>query len=283
MAASILESRSWGARSGRYALYGSFWLFLFFPVYWMLATALRPPGDIFVQYPSLFPSSPTLGNFWKALTQSELLVYLRNSLVTAGGSAVLTTTLSMTAAYGFAKYRFRGHHLLMYAMIAAQMFPFGIILISLYSLLHSAGLLNTLFGLTLAYIVFALPPAVYILYSFLTRVPDELMEAARIDGASEFVILLKVILPLSKPALISVAVYSFMWAWNDLLYSLTLITRDDLRTVGPGLLLTLFGEMQQDWGGAMASAFLASLPAIVVFAFLQRYFVQGLTSGALKS
>jgi multiple sugar transport system permease protein len=283
MAAGILDSRSFGARAGRYALFGSFWFFLFFPVYWMLATALRPAGDIFVQYPTLFPSAPTLDNFRRALTQSELLVYLKNSLVTAGGSAVLTTTLAMMAAYGFAKYRFRGHRALMYVMIAAQMFPFGIILISLYSLLHTAGLLNTLSGLTIAYVVFALPPAVYILFSFLSRIPDELMEAARIDGASEFVILIKVILPLSKPALISVAIYSFMWAWNDLLYSLTLITQDDLRTVGPGLLLTLFGEMQQDWGGAMASAHIATLPAVVIFAFLQRYFVQGLTSGAVKS
>jgi multiple sugar transport system permease protein len=283
MSASVLASRSLASRAGRIGAYGLFWFFLFFPVYWMLATSLRPQGEIFVQYPSLFPSAPTLANFWRALSQSQLLIYLRNSLVTAGSSAAITTTLAFMAAYGFAKFRFRGRHALMYVMIAAQMFPFGIILISLYSMLQSAGLLNTLFGLTVAYIVFALPPAIYILYSFLSRVPDELIEAARIDGAAEATILTRVVLPLSKPALISVAIYSFMWAWNDLLYSLTLITADNLRTIGPGLLLTLFGEMQQDWGGAMASALLASLPAVLVFASLQRYFVQGLTSGAVKS
>jgi multiple sugar transport system permease protein len=283
MAATILASRSAPSLVVRILCYGLFWTFLFFPVYWMLATALRPAGSVFVQFPSLFPDEPTLENFRRTLVDSDLLLYLSNSLITAGGSAFFTTSLAMLAAFGFAKYRFRGRHVLMYAMIAAQMFPFGIILISLYSLLFAAGLLNTLFGLTIAYIVFALPPAIYILYSFFSRMPDALIEAARIDGATEWQILTRIVLPLSKPALISVAVYSFMWAWNDLLYSLTLITRDNLRTIGPGLLLTMFGEMQQDWSGAMAAAIMASLPAVLVFMFLQRYFVEGLTSGAVKS
>jgi multiple sugar transport system permease protein len=283
MPAAVLSSRAPAAVAFRYALYAAFFIFLFFPVYWMLATAMRLPGEIFVQFPSFFPTAPTLDNFIRALSQSNLRIYLLNSLITAGGSACLTTSLAMLAAFGFAKYKFKGRRGLMYLMISAQMFPFAIILISMYSLLQAAGLLNTLTGLTVAYIVFALPPAIYILYSFYSRLPDELLEAARIDGASELTILFRVILPLSKPALISVGVYSFMWAWNDLLYSLTLVTQDNLRTIGPGLLLTFFGEMQQDWGGAMAAAILASLPSVIVFAFLQRYFVAGLTSGSVKS
>jgi ABC-type glycerol-3-phosphate transport system permease component len=125
------------------------------------------------------------------------------------------------------------------------------------SIVQGAGLLNTLPGLTVAYVVFALPPAIYILYSFYSRLPDELLETARIDGASEPDILFRVILPLFKPALISVGVYSFMRAWNDLLNLLTLVTQDNLRTIGPGLLLNFFGGMQQDWGGARAAAILA--------------------------
>jgi len=257
--------------------------FLFFPVYWMIATALKPNNQIFVQFPSLVPAEPIIANFWRALSQSNLLGYLTNSLVTAGGSSLITTTLAALAAYGFAKYRFSGRFVMMNFMIAAQMFPFAVILISLYPMMQAAGLLDTLLGLTIAYVVFALPPAIYILFSFYSRLPNELIEAARIDGASELTILRKVVLPLSRPALISVAVYSFTWAWNDLLYSLTLVTSDNLRTIGPGLLLTFFGEMQQDWGGAMAAAIMASLPAVIIFAFLQRFFVAGLTSGAVKS
>ena len=249
----------------------------------MVATYFRPQNEVFVQFPTLSAHAPTLANFERAWSQSDLPLYLRNSLLTAGGSALLTTALATLAAYGFAKYRFFARKPLMYLMISAQMFPFAVILISIYSLLQSLGLLNTLAGLTVAYIVFALPAAIYILYSFFMRLPDELIEAARIDGASELRILTRIVLPLSGPALIAVGIYSFMWAWNDLLYSLTLITRDDSRTIGPGLLLAFFGEMQQDWAGAMAASILASLPAVVVFGVLQRYFVQGLTAGAVKS
>ena len=279
----VLTSRTPGAIFLRAVLFGLLLFFLFFPVYWMVATSFRPQGEVFAQFPTIFPYAPTLDNFRRAWGQSDLSLYLVNSLLTAGGSALLTTTLASLAAYGFAKYRFRARKSLMYLMISAQMFPFAVILISIYSLLQMLDLLNTLAGLTIAYIVFALPAAIYILYSFFMRLPNELLEAARIDGAGELHILTKVVLPLSGPALIAVGIYSFMWAWNDLLYSLTLITRDDSRTIGPGLLLAFFGEMQQDWAGAMAASILASLPAVIVFGALQRYFVQGLTAGAVKS
>lgn len=278
----VLVSRALPAILLRGCILLALLVFLFFPIYWMTVTSVRPQNEIFVQFPSLWPHFPTLDNFYRAWVQSNLPLYLRNSFITAGGSALLTTSLAALAAYGFAKYRFTGRRSLMYLMISAQMFPFAVILISIYSLLETAGLLNTLLGLTVAYIVFALPAAIYILYSFFVRLPDELIEAARIDGASDLLILVRVVLPLSWPALIAVGIYSFMWAWNDLLYSLTLITRDDLRTIGPGLLLAFFGEMQQDWAGAMAASILAALPAVIIFGFLQRYFVQGLTAGAVK-
>jgi multiple sugar transport system permease protein len=121
------------------------------------------------------------------------------------------------------------------------------------------------------------------LYTFFARIPSDLIEAARIDGASEIEILRRIVLPLSLPGLIAVAVYAFMWAWNDLFYALTIMTSNELRTVGPGLLLEFFGEMQQDWGGAMAASLLASMPVVLVFALLQRFFVEGLTAGAVKA
>jgi multiple sugar transport system permease protein len=279
----VLSSQSILAVTLRAALYAGVWCFLFFPILWMLITALKSPTEIFVQFPALWPEQPTLDNFRRALSQSNMPLYLRNSLITAGGSALITTSVAAMAAFGFAKYRFRGRFWLMVAILAAQMFPFGVVLISLYSLLQSIGLIDTLGGLMIAYTVFSLPPATYIFFSFYANLPDELLEAARIDGAREWEILWHIALPLSLPALIAVGVYSFMWAWNDLLYSLTLVTKDGLRTIGPGLLLTFFGEMQQDWAGAMAASILAALPAVIAFAFLQKYFVQGLTAGAVKS
>jgi len=134
-----------------------------------------------------------------------------------------------------------------------------------------------------AVVLTSLPTGTYMLYAYFAHIPDELLEAARIDGAGEFTVLARVVLPLSFPGLIAVGVYAFMWAWNDLFYSLTIISSKELRTVGPGLLLEFFGEMQQDWGAAMAASFLASAPVVLVFAFLQRFFIQGLTAGAVKA
>jgi multiple sugar transport system permease protein len=258
-------------------------VFLLFPVLWLVLTALKPDAEIFVKLPALLPSSPTLAHFEQALKAAGLATYLRNSLLTATGSAILTTVLAALAAYGFAKFRFRARQPLMLALIAAQMFPFGVLLMTLYPMLKAVGLLDTLTGLTLSYIVFALPTGTYMLYAYFAHIPDELLEAARIDGAGELTVLARVVLPLSFPGLIAVGVYAFMWAWNDLFYSLTIISSKELRTVGPGLLLEFFGEMQQDWGAAMAASFLASAPVVLVFAFLQRYFIQGLTAGAVKA
>lgn len=258
-------------------------LFLLFPVVWLITTSIKPNAEIFTKFPSVWPVAPTLEHFERALRASSLLTYLRNSFVTATGSAVLTTLLAALAAYGFAKFRFKGRQPLMLMLIAAQMFPFAVLLMTIYPMLQKAGLLNSLTGLTLSYIVFALPSGVYILYTFFAQIPDELLEAARIDGASEITILRKIVLPLSLPGLVAVAVYSFMWAWNDLFYSLTIMSSQNMRTVGPGLMLEFFGEMQQDWGAAMAASFMASAPVVLIFAFLQRFFIQGLTAGAVKS
>jgi multiple sugar transport system permease protein len=256
--------------------------FLGFPVFWMVSTAFKPGAEIFVRFPTLLPAAPTLENFRGVLGQGELPRWLMNSLLTAGGAALLTTVLATLAAHSFARFRYRGRKAMMALMISAQMFPFAVLLISLYPLLQAVGLLDSRLGLTIAYIVFALPTGTYMLFSYFVRLPEELIEAARIDGASEIMILFRVVLPVSIPGLVTVALYAFMWAWNDLLYAMTLVTSPGLRTVGPGLLMSQLGEMRQDWGAAMAASLVASLPVVVAFALVQRWFVQGLTSGAVK-
>jgi multiple sugar transport system permease protein len=279
----MLQLGSVASRSVFAGLVVAFVVFLLFPILWMIVTALKPEAEIFVRQPTLLPIAPTLENLQRVLTRTHLPIFLKNSLITAGGSAALTTLLAALAAYGFAKFSFALRRPLMLLMISAQMFPFAVLLISLYPMLKSAGLLDTRLGLVVSYIVFALPTGVYMLYTFFARIPSDLIEAARIDGASELTILTRVVAPLSLPGLIAVAVYAFMWAWNDLFYALTIVTTNELRTVGPGLLLEFFGEMQQDWGGAMAASLLASLPVVLAFALMQRYFVEGLTAGAIKA
>ena len=256
--------------------------YLFFPIYWMITSALKNNAELYQIIPTFFPREITFAHFWSAIAESRLLVYLGNSLITSGASATINTILAIYAGYSFAKYRYAGRQPIMLFMLSAQMFPFGLLLISLYPVMTTLGLLDTRPGLILSYIVFALPVATYMLYSYFSQVPDELIDAARADGASDLRIFHTIVLPISVPPIVTVFLYSFMWSWNDLLYSLTLIVSEDKRTIGPGLLLTYLNETNADWGGAMAASLLVSLPIVIAFMFLQRYFIQGVTAGAVK-
>jgi len=256
--------------------------YLFFPIYWMITSSLKNNAELYRILPTFFPHEITFSHYWSAIAESKLLLYLRNSLITSGSSAAINTVLAAYAGYSFAKYRYVGRQPIMLFMLSAQMFPFGLLLISLYPVMTNLGLLDTRPGLILSYIVFALPVATYMLYSYFMQVPDELIDAARADGASDLRIFHTIVLPISIPPIVTVFLYSFMWSWNDLLYSLTLMVSEDKRTIGPGLLLTYLNETNADWGGAMAASLIVSLPIVVAFMFLQRYFIQGVTAGAVK-
>lgn len=256
--------------------------FLFFPIYWLVISAFKPNAELYRIDPTFFPHGLTFDHFVAALTQGKLPTYLFNSLVTSGSSACLNTLLALYAGYSFAKYRYVGRQPVMLFMLSAQMFPFGLLLISIYPTMTSLGLIDTRPGLILSYIVFALPVATYMLYSYFNQVPDELIDAARADGASDVRIFHTIVIPISIAPIVTVFLYSFMWSWNDLLYSMTIIVSEDKRTIGPGLLLTYLNETNADWGGAMAASLLASAPIVAAFMFLQRYFIQGVTAGAVK-
>lgn len=256
--------------------------FLFFPLYWLVISSLKGNAELYQIVPTPFPMLPTLEHFIAAITGGKLPMYLLNSLITSGASATLVSVLAIYAGYSFAKYKYFGRQPVMLFMLSAQMFPFGLLLISIYPMMSSLNLLDTRLGLILSYIVFALPVSTYMLYSYFAQVPDELIDAARADGASDLRIFHTIVIPISIPPIVTVFLYSFMWSWNDLLYSMTLIVSDDKRTIGPGLLLTYLNEVNSDWGGAMAASLLASAPIVVAFMFLQRYFIQGVTAGAVK-
>jgi multiple sugar transport system permease protein len=278
----MLDLRSWQAKlvfGGAAVLIG---FFLFFPVYWLVTSSLKPDAELYRIQPTLIPETLTLKHFRTAIFEGGLPLHLTNSLIVSLSSATINATLATYAGYSFAKYRYFGRKPVMLFMLSAQMFPFGLLLITIYPLFTSWGLLDTRLGLMLSYIVFALPVATYMLYSYFSQVPNELIEAARADGASDLRIFHTIVLPISIPPIVTVFLYSFMWSWNDLLYSLTLIISEDKRTVGPGLLLTYLNESNADWGGAMAASLLAALPVVLGFMLLQRYFIQGVTAGAVK-
>ncbi|MFN8926394.1 MAG: carbohydrate ABC transporter permease [Rhodospirillales bacterium] len=257
-------------------------VFLFFPVWWLVISAFKGNAELYRLIPTLWPHAPTLVHFETAFTRGNLLPQLANSLTVSCAAAALNTVLAMYAGYSFAKFRYAGRRAVMLVLLSAQVFPFGLLLISLYPIMVGLGLIDTLGGLTLSYIVFALPVSTYMLYSYFAQVPSELIEAARADGAGEWRIFNTIILPVSIPAIVTVFLYGFMWSWNDLLYAMTIIVSEGNRTIGPGLLLSYLNETNADWGGAMAASIVASLPIVFAFAFLQRYFIQGVTAGAVK-
>ena len=256
--------------------------FLFFPIYWLVISAFKGNAELYRLVPTLYPHEPTLTHFATAFGRGNLLRQLQNSLLVSCSAAALNTLLAVYAGYSFAKFQYAGRRLVMVFLLSAQVFPFGLLLISLYPMVTALGLIDTRLGLTLSYIVFALPVSTYMLYSYFSQVPSEMIEAARADGANELRIFHTIVLPVSIPALVTVFLYGFMWSWNDLLYALTLIVSEEKRTIGPGMLLTYLNEINSDWGGAMAASLVASSPIVIAFAFLQRWFIQGVTAGSVK-
>lgn len=256
--------------------------FLFFPVYWLVISAFKTNEELYRIIPTIYPHTVSFEHFRYALSDGGLLLQLGNTLLVSLGSALINCTMAVYAGYSFAKYRYFGRRPIMLFMLSAQMFPFGLLLITIYPMFTNWGLLDTRVGLMISYIVFALPVATYMLYSYFSQVPNELIEAARADGASDLRIFHTIVLPISVAPIVTVFLYSFMWSWNDLLYSLTLIVSEDKRTVGPGILLTYLNDSHSDWGGAMAASILASIPVIVAFMALQRFFIEGVTAGAVK-
>jgi multiple sugar transport system permease protein len=254
--------------------------FVFFPLLWMINTGLKPSDKTFEPY--FFFGPLTFQNFINILTNVKILVYLRNSLFVSFASSFFATLVSSLAAYSFSKFRYRGRRFTMTLFMMSQAFPQAILLISIYVMMSRLGLLGSYWALLLSYITFTLPVGTWTLKSYFDAIPNELIESAKIDGAGHFRTMFQIVFPLVVPGMVSIAIYGFVWSWNDLLYSLTLVTEASKRTLAPGLVMTFMGEFTTNWGNMMAASVLVSIPVTLIFIFLQRYFIQGLTSGAVK-
>jgi len=255
--------------------------FALLPVYWMLATALTPDGKVFAYPPALFPGEVTFEHFASLAGNSQLFDYLVNSAIVSGITAVLSVVVSAYMAYSFSKYRYRGRRSLMYLVLSSQMFPQALLLVTLYAVFDAYDLLNTYTALVLSFTTFTLPLCVWMLKGFFDTIPDSLIEAARIDGASQPRIIHSVIVPLSGPGLVAAGLFAFVRGWNDFIFALTL-AGPEKQTLPPGLANTYLGEAQTAWPELMAASLVVSLPVVIAFIALQRFLVGGLTAGAVK-
>ncbi|EJT06533.1 binding-protein-dependent transport systems inner membrane component [Rhizobium sp. CCGE 510] len=256
-------------------------LILAFPFIWVVLISFRPDKEIFTRTFQLF-TSVTLENYYTLLQNSPFPNYLRNSLVVCTISTVAAVTISLITAYGFSRNGdFRGRGLLLILVICTQLFPYVILITPLYSMFFAVGLINNPLSLVLSYTAMNLPFAIYLLLGYLDTIPQDLDEAAKLDGASTIQIIFKIILPIAWPGVVTVAVNAFVSAWDEFLFALTLMTADENKTVPVGL-AGFFGEYTTQWNLVMTASVISTLPTLVLFMLLQRKLVSDLAAGAVK-
>ncbi len=266
-------------RLGLWLLLAGGALVMLFPVYWMFATAIRPADQIFAGETSLLPTGWVWQNFRNALDAMPFLHWAWNSTVIAVVAVVITVSLNLLCGYAFAKFRFAGRDLLFIAVISALMIPIQVIIVPLFLLLADINLLNSWWGVILPRAAEAF--GIFMVRQFMLGIPDELLEAARLDGASEFQIFRRIVLPLSKPIIAVLIIFTFMWRWNDFVLPLIVLTDQDMYTVQLGLNL-LKGQYNVEWTSIMSIALLSLVPMLVIFAFFQRQLIQGIAGTGLK-
>lgn len=252
-----------------------------FPLYWLAISAFKSPGEFAAIPPTWFPSSPTLDPMITALTEVPFARAMLNSVVIAGGATLSVLVTSTLAGYVFAKYRFRGKDLLFWGIVATMFLPPIVTLVPLYYLVSSLGVADSYIGVLLPWLANAF--GIFLMRQFIMEVPDELIEAARLDGAGEFRIVWQFVVPLIKPAVITLAVFMFVFAWNNFLWPLTILRSEAMYPVVLTLNRLMSYTMSFEYQNVViAGALVASLPTIIVFLVTQRVFVQGISSSGVK-
>ncbi len=252
------------------------------PVLWMLSSSFKSNTEIFELPPRFITESFSFDAYAAILSSSETLRFFFNSYLVAGAVTILTLLVAIHAAYAFSRFDFRGKRVLNVLIISIQAVPPITLLIPYFGLVVALGLYNTYQGLILTYMVFTLPYAIIMMTGYFNTLPRELDEAVRVDGAGSLTALWRVLVPISVPGIVSVGIYTFMIAWNEYLFALTLTRTTEMRTVPIGIQL-LMGQHSYEWNQIMAMSILGSIPVLILFLLLQRYFISGLTAGSVKS
>lgn len=249
------------------------------PLTWLFLSSFKTQAELGQRPPSLLPNSFGLDNYTKALESFGFVTYLTNSVIVTVGATALTLVINSMAAYAFAKFNFRGKDFLFIVTLSTIMIPIQVILIPIYQVVASFGMVNTYWGLIIP--AAATPTGVFLLRQYMLGIPDELIEAARIDGMGEFRLFLTIILPLAKPALAVLAIFSIIWRWNDFLWPLIVAQDSSLYTL-PVAIALFNSQLVVPFNLVLAMSVLTILPVIVIFLFLQRSIVTGIAQTGLK-
>ena len=268
-------------RTAFYLLVGGIVFVAVFPFYYAIVTSLKSGTDLFRA--DLWPTTVSLANYRNVLTEGSFVRNLLNSLFVSGAVVALSLLLGVTAAYALARIRFRGRSALLFTILSVSMFPQVAVLAGLFELIRMFGLYNSLFALIFSYMIFTLPFTVWVLTTFVRDLPVEVEEAAILDGATPWIIITRVFLPLMWPALATTGLLAFIGAWNEFLFALTFTSNNAQRTV-PVAIALLSGNSQFEipWGNIMAASVIVTVPLVVLVLIFQRKIVSGLTAGGVK-
>ncbi|MEU2199314.1 carbohydrate ABC transporter permease [Isoptericola sp. NPDC019482] len=256
-------------------------LFWLFPLIWALFSSFKQRSDLFAYPPRLVPADPTIGNYVALFEKYPFVSWFVVSTVIAVVSTAITVFVCSLAGFGFAKYRFRGQRLLFDIMFSSMAIPFAVIIIPLFVMLAKTGLATPWFALIVPWVAPAF--GIFMMRQFCEQsIPDEILDAARIDGASEFTIFRKVVVPLLRPALGALAVWSFLGTYNNFLWPLIIVSDPDMYTLPLGL-QSIFGAEGRQYDIVLAGSILAAIPSVIVFIALRKQLIDGLAAGAVKS
>jgi multiple sugar transport system permease protein len=268
--------------TGMKAIYlGIFFVIMVFPLYWIVITSLKPRKEIFSMPIRYWPETITFENYANIFRTSKFHVYIGNSLLVSIIAAVIVIFIATLSGYVMARFQFRGHKQIMMAFFSTQMLPGFISLAPLYLLMSDMNLINNRLSLVIMYTVMLIPFSTIMLRGFFQRIPSSLEEAAMIDGCSRLTALLRVIIPVMMPGIASTFIFAFVQNWNELFMAVMFLDDEAMKTL-PVAMNSFVMKFDVDWGSMSAGTILSVIPTVILFAFAQRYIVEGLTQGAEK-
>ncbi|MET7826427.1 carbohydrate ABC transporter permease [Streptomyces sp. NPDC005386] len=272
-----------GTRAGQYAALLCYLVFLAFPFLWLISTAFKPARELANLHPTWIPHDPTLANFRQAFDEQPLVRAALNSLTAALGASLIAVVIATPMAYVIARHRTPLAKAATGWVVVSQAFPFVLVIIPLFLVLKNLRLIDSMTGLVMVYVVWALPFALWMLVGYVRAVPTELEEAAAVDGAGRVRTLVSVTAPLLAPGIVATALFAFISAWNEFFFALVLLKTPEKQTLPVVLTHFIGAEGVADLGPLAAAAFLATLPSLVVFALIQKRITGGMLAGAVKS
>ena len=255
--------------------------FVLFPILWMVATSFKTESEALRIPITWAPAEPTVRNYVDMWMIKPFGLYFRNSIIVSLGTALFSTLLGAFAAYGLSRFAFKGKKVLLGGFLATQMISGVLVIGPYFKIMAALELYNTHAGLIIAFVTICLPFSTWMLTGYFDTIPKGIDEAAMIDGSSRLRTFLQIVLPLSLPGIVATTLFGFLLAWGDLLWAVTLASTDDVRMVTQGIAFAV-GEFIVNWPMLTAAATMGSIPSVLLYVFMQRYLVEGITAGALK-